>query len=411
MSRLRGFIPFLLLLQTTPGRLPINDLPPALRAEATDIQGAWDKYPENACVLYQVAALYARAGHKQEALAILRTMASKHAGLDPRVRDGFENLASTPEFLTLKREIRRENPPVLNAEPAFTIGEADLTPEGIAWSSRQRRFYLGSGKRKIISVDEKGNAHDFVPQADGGLGILVGLRVDDQRGELWAASEQFTPTPGLVRGIFRYRLSDGQRVAKYSAPAEGADLVNDLVVAPDGSVYATASNSGSLLRIVPHGAKLEFFLPQHSLPDPNGITVSGDGRFLFVAGWYGILRVDLQSKRIQLLSSSPEISAGCIDGLYEYQGDLVGIQNCVHDSGRVVRLRMNAQRDTIVSAQVLESYNSLFEGITTGAIAGDRFYFVANTQLRKMKSDGSIAKDVRFNALRVLRLPLNAANH
>ena len=401
---------FLLLLQAVPAshKLPIDDLPPARRKGAAEIQTAWDRYPDNACVLYEVAVIYSQAGHKPEALSILRDMADKHAGLDPRVADGFQNVASDPEFLALKQEIRRDYPPPNHAQRAFTFAEADLIPEGIAWSTKQKRFYLGSVKRKIITFDEQGHVRDFVPPKNAGLGILVGLRVDDRRGELWVASEQFMPTSGLVRGIFRYRLSDGKLLGKYPAPREGADLVNDLVVAPDGTVYATASDSGSLLRIRPDIDTMEIFLPPRTLPDPNGITFSEDGRFLFVAGWYGITRVDLKSKESLLLKSPPEIAAGCIDGLYEYQGDLVGIQNCVHDTGRVLRFRLNEQSDTIISSQVLESYNPLFEGITTGAIVGDRFYFVANTQLHKMAADGSIPTGVHFSPLQVLDLSLAA---
>ncbi|MGC2197555.1 MAG: hypothetical protein WA628_22980 [Terriglobales bacterium] len=398
----------LLLLLAAPQRqLPINDLPADLREQAADVQRVWDQYPDNTCVLYQVAVLYAKAGKAEQALATLRDMASKHAGLDPRLRDGFQSLADNAEFLRLKQAIRRDNPPVRNAQPAFSIAEADLIPEGIAWSEKQQRFYLGSVKRKIIEVDGAGHARDFVAPADAGLGIVVGLRVDDARGELWAASEQMTPQPGLVRGIFRYRLSDGKLLAKYPVRDGEADLVNDLAVAPDGTLYATASNSGSLLRVQPGSATAQVFLPPHSLPDPNGITVSHDGRFLFVTGWYGITRVDLQSKATLLLKTPPAIAVGCIDGLYQYRGDLVGIQNCVHDSGRVLRLRLNARRDAIVSQQVLESYNPLFEGVTTGAIAGNRFYFMANTQFRKMGPAGSIPTGVWFNPIHVLRLDLD----
>jgi hypothetical protein len=262
-------------------------------------------------------------------------------------------------------------------------------------------------KRKLIAVDLAGRARDFVSPGDAGLGVVVGLRVDDARGELWAASERMSPQPGLVRGIFRYRLSDGKLLAKYPVRDGEADLVNDLAVGPDGTLYATASNSGSLLRVLPGSAAAEVFLPPHSLPDPNGITVSHDGRFLFVAGWYGITRVDLQSKASLLLKAPPAIAVGCIDGLYQYRGDLVGIQNCVHDSGRLLRLRLNARRDAILSRQILESYNPLFDGITTGAIAGNRFYFMANTQFRKTGPGGSPLAGVWFNPIHVLRLDLD----
>jgi sugar lactone lactonase YvrE len=405
---LRGLLTIALLFATR-AQLPINDLPPGLRRQATEVETIRQLYPENPCVLYQAAVILAKAGRTNQALATLRNMANKHAGVDPRMRDGFQSLAANPEFLKLKSQIRHDNPPILNARPAFTIAEADLLSEGIAWSEKRQRFYLGSVKRKIIEVDVTGHARDLVPLADNGLGVVIGLRVDDQREELWAASEQISPHPGLVRGVFRYRLSDGKFLAKYSVPEGEADLVNDLAIAPDGTLYASATNSGSLLRIRPGNSVTEIFLPPHSLPDPNGITTSPDGRFLFVAGWYGITRVDLKTKERLLLKSSTQIAAGCFDGLYEYKGDLVGIQNCVHDTGRVLRLHLNSGRDTILSAKVLESYNPLFEGITTGAIAGNHFYFMANTQFHKMGPGDSIPPGEKFNPIRVLRLDLDHA--
>jgi hypothetical protein len=49
---------------------------------------------------------------------------------------------------------------------------------------------------------------------------------------------------------------------------------------------------------------------------------------------------------------------------------------------------------------VLESYNPLFDGVTTAAVAGDRLFFVANVQFRK------VGKSERFDPLHVLALPL-----
>ena len=403
---LRGLLTIALLFATH-AQISLNDLPPELAKLATEIETVRQQYPDNPCVLYQAAVMLAKAGRTEQALATLREMADKHAGVDPRVRDGFQSLAANLEFLRLKREIRHENAPVLNARPAFRIAEADLLAEGIAWSEKRRRFYLGSVKRKIIEVDASGHARDFVGPADNGLGAVIGLRVDDPRGELWAVSEQLSPHSGLVRGVFRYRLSDGKFLAKYPVREKEADLVNDLAVAPDGALYATATDSGSLLRILPGNSVAEIFLPPHSLPDPNGITITPDGRFLFVAGWYAITRIDLKTKETLLLKSSPQIAAGCFDGLYEYSGDLIGIQNCVHDTGRILRLHLNTNRDTILSVQVLESYNPLFEGITTGAIAGNHFYFMANTQFHKMGPGDSIPPGQKFNPIRVLRLDLD----
>jgi hypothetical protein len=49
---------------------------------------------------------------------------------------------------------------------------------------------------------------------------------------------------------------------------------------------------------------------------------------------------------------------------------------------------------------VLEAYNPLFDGVTTGAVTGDKLVFVANVQFRKM------GKSERFDPLHVLQLRL-----
>jgi len=74
-------------------------------------------------------------------------------GSIPGCATDFKSLANDADFLRLKEAIRRDNPPVHEAQPAFVISESDLMPEGIAWSARQERFYLGSMKRKIVVVD------------------------------------------------------------------------------------------------------------------------------------------------------------------------------------------------------------------------------------------------------------------
>jgi hypothetical protein len=101
------------------------------------------------------------------------------------------------------------------------------------------------------------------------------------------------------------------------------------------------------------------------------------------------------------LPKPSNLASGCFDGRYAVGGDWVGVQNCVHATGRVMRLRLDSRGGRIVIASVLESYNPLFDGIATAAIADDTLVFVANIQSRKM------GKAEPFQALRVLALPLS----
>jgi sugar lactone lactonase YvrE len=384
----------------------LGNFPDSMRDDVANVAKAFAQYPGDPCVLYEVAALQARAGHVQQALQAIRAMMATGAGLDPRERDGFASLRDNADYQALKAEIRRQNPPVLNARKAFEIAEGDLVPEGVAYSTTTHQMYLGSIKRKIIAVSPDGVARDFVKPATGGLNSVVGIRVDDARGELWATSDAIgAKPPDAVIGLLRFRLSDGTLIKRYPIDPSVADLLNDLTVAPDGFVYVTATHSGTVIRLDPRSGEVKRIAGD--LPGPNGITVTPDGKYLFVAGDYTITRIELASGATHVLDKSNAIADGCFDGLYwEKDRSLVGIQNCVHATGRVMRLTLTPDLDGIVSATVLESYNPVFDRITTAAIAGHDLLFVANTQFNKVKNDGTLIEP--FNPLVVLRLDLTA---
>ena len=374
-------------------RLDPQSFPVALRSSVAEILPFYAAHPDDASVLYQVAALQARAGQKDEAIGTLRRMAAAQAGVDPRPRDGFQSLVDDSTYRSLVAEIRAQNPPVLRATVRHGLDEADLVPEGIAWSEGTRRLYLGSVKGKIISVGADGVPTVFVSPGPDSLGFVAGLRVDDARGELWAAA--------ALRGkpaVYRYRLTDGARLGVVQVSYR----INDVAVAPDGTAYGTATDSNAIVVVNRERASADVYVADAQISSPNGIAASRDGRFLFVATWHGVVRIDRQTRVVMRLAQSRRIASGCLDGLYlEREEAIIGVQNCVHSTGRVVRLTLNSARDSITRSDVLESYNPLFENITTAAIAGDTLFFVANVQFRKMGTGNA------FSPLKILSLPLH----
>jgi sugar lactone lactonase YvrE len=155
------------------------------------------------------------------------------------------------------------------------------------------------------------------------------------------------------------------------------------------------------LRVDPKTGRVDKVPAPGAIPDPNGIAVARDGRALFVASWHDVYRVELPSLTVKPLPKPKNVASGCFDGLYTFGADLVGIQNCVHATGRVVRLHLDERGERIERATVLESYNPLFDGITTAVIAADQLFLVANVQFRK------IGKGERLDPLHVLALPLS----
>ncbi|HEU4407481.1 MAG TPA: SMP-30/gluconolactonase/LRE family protein [Polyangiaceae bacterium] len=366
---------------TTPSlQIEPESLPPAVKDLGRQIDAVHRRRPNDGAVLYWVAAVHAQAGHREQALAALEKMHALGAGLDPRP-DDFGALKDDPKFHELKARIRRAHPPVLRARVAYTV-DGEWLGEGVAYSGATRKLYSLGSKGQIIAVAEDGTVEQLVAAKTGGLAGALGFRVDDARGELWVVSNALGERkPEMVLGLFRFRLGDGALLKAYPIERADKDLLNDVAVAPDGTAYATASNSGAVWAVPPGADAATKFVD--GLPDPNGIAVTPDGRFLIVAGWHGITRVDVATKKAHLLEQPADVASGCIDGLYLYKTDIIGVQNCVHDPGRVMRYRTAGDWSRIVSAEVLESYNPHFDGIATGAIDGDSLLLHANMKGRK----------------------------
>jgi hypothetical protein len=67
---------------------------------------------------------------------------------------------------------------------------------------------------------------------------------------------------------------------------------------------------------------------------------------------------------------------------------------------------MNPEQTRLVRQEVLESGNAALEEPTTGTIVGDTFYFIANSQLRRMSDDAASLKRPVDPETVILKLPL-----
>jgi len=367
--------------------------------------------PADAALLFELGMLRARAGERAEALALLERVVDRRTGLDPEGTP-FDSLAGDPTYQDLLARIRRANPPVTDAVPAFTIPESDLIPEGIAYDPESRRFFVGSiQKRKIVVVSPDGVVADFVPAGRDGIDYVLGLRVDPPRNLLWAACRY------LVRdgrgaeqersALAAFDLATG-RLERRILTDSGEHALNDLAVTRAGEVYVTDWSANEVLRLPPGGTRLERIVDGTLVFRPNGITLSPDESRLFVAAWPSVVVVDLPSGAVRPLGHSPSVVTGGLDGLYFHRGTLVGVQNDVHP-GRVVRYRLSAGLDSVAGEEVLQAYHPRFEQPTTGAIAGDDFFLLANPQLAKLRAGRIIVPPEQLNPVVILRIALRPA--
>jgi hypothetical protein len=183
-------------------------------------------------------------------------------------------------------------------------------------------------------------------------------------------------------------------IRKY-AIAGGGHLFNDLVIATNGDVYLTDTRAGAVWRLANGSADLTRFPGRFQAA--NGITLSPDESLLYVSTYPdGITVVDLKTQTATPIARPAGLCLAAIDGLYFHGSALIAIQNGPM-TPRVARFSLGRGLRSIEGFEILERRNPIFESVTTGVVAGDEFFYMANIQ-----DD----KESGFNPIQVLKLHL-----
>ena len=366
-----------------------------------DLEAAAAFFRKDPDVLLALARAKALTGDADGALASLSRAVTLGGGAGADTEPGFASLRDRPAFRALLPRILENGKPISNAKTAFTLPEADLIPEGIAWDPGSRTLFLGSlAKNKIVAIALNGagagagagggKVRDFVPSGRDGLQRVLGMKVDPARKSLWVCSaEADAPGGNKTREstLFRFDLATGKTLQKLESPPGGTHLFNDIAVAKDGGLYVTDSEEGAVYRLRAGGGKLEVFQPGGRFFYPNGIALSEDGRFLYVAHVLGVQAWEIASGRSFELPSPDDVTLVGIDGLSFFRGALVAVQNGM-EPNRVAYFPLAPTLDRVTGVRVLERGNPAFEIPTTGAVAGDSYFFIANSQLRALTPEG-----------------------
>jgi hypothetical protein len=383
---------------------------PDVESEIKHLQQLTNVHPDDPVLLYNLAADYAEKCDVPTTLKLLHQVAAATGGLDPGEYRGFAYLRDTPEFEAIVAQIRLKNKPKIRSKAAFVIREPDLFPEGMAYARYNGRIYAGSVQRKIVWTDKTGELHDLVKAGEDKLAYVAGLHVDETRKELWAVSTRFGDTAelaGTAPGLFKYDLTSGKRLDIFISQNKSSAYLNDLTVTPSsGKAYVTNTMEGSVYCTKTGSHELELFLAPGTVPGANGITISDDEKTLFVAGDFGIYRVDLGTRYSAPLQKMSNVIDASIDGLYFYRQSLVGIQNAIHP-GRVVRFYLDPTLTKITGWEILETYNLAFENPTTGSLDGDSLLFIANTQLHKWQPGKPLPAPSSLHDVQILRISLS----
>ncbi|MDX1394285.1 MAG: SMP-30/gluconolactonase/LRE family protein [Gemmatimonadota bacterium] len=289
-----------------------------------------------------------------------------------------------------------------------------MIPEGIAHDPVDGVFYVGSTwHRNIVRVDGADDAQqEFFAGVDHGVWGIVGMRVDPERRLLWFASSHagdgmpmidMHPTFEGRTGLFAVDLETGALRHRTVLPRPG--FLNDVVVARDGTVYVTDSAGDAVLRRT-DGDDLETFADLSEWGGANGIDITPDERFMFVAVGRGVVRVDMASGDPDPIARDTAI-AGVIDGLYFRDGALIVVQP--YEAGRyVTRLDLDGSLSTIVREVPILEDHPLIDQPTTAAIVGPDLYVISNSHLqtfRRLYAAGDLEGAAGLTPPTILKVP------
>ncbi|NUM80409.1 SMP-30/gluconolactonase/LRE family protein [bacterium] len=346
---------------------------------------------------HNLSRAYALKGQHEQALELLKKITAMGFDFSPQTDSAYAALWDSCELKTIVRDWNRLEVPTNVSKKAFSVDEKDLIPEGITYDPLNQLFYLSSiYKRKIVSVDKKRVAKDFASEAQDDLWSTLGMKVDGFRRTLWVASVIGSPR---MKGydekdqgrsaIFKYDVDKGTLIKKYVVSNKPkAHLFNDVTFTPNGDLFITDSETGSIYVITAAGDSLEVFLAEKFIY-PNGIVLNDDG-YLYVAHWQGVSRIDLMTKTVVDLTCPATTTLTGIDGLYWHKNALIAVQNGAGPHARIMRFFLNATGDGVDRAEILEYGNPIYNIPTTGVIVNNEFYFIANSQLRSFTEDGKI---------------------
>jgi hypothetical protein len=392
MRLLAAVLVALLVLPALPA-LAQQDLEGARRT-ITAIEALLEQRPNDATLYFFLARFRAVLGEREAAVAALDKVAELGEGFLPPRADGFENIWEDPAFKAVYARLEAKLPRLDFAPVAFELVDKTMLPEGIAYDAPSRAFFLGSiPQGRIFRIGDDHTPSEFAG-VGAGLDYVLGLAVDSPRRILYAVSTSALTTAGEARrknAVVAFDIDSRKLLHRYDVPA--AQQLNDVTIARGGRVFTSDSASGAIYEIAVKGpAGPRELVPPNVLRGSNGIAASPDGSRLYVAHSTGLAVVDVSTGEVKRMANETRESIAAIDGLYEYHGELIGVQN-VTTPGRVILVSLSRNGESVTRVRTLLSHHhSSLEEPTTGAIAGGYFYLLAATGVTHFNREGRLER-------------------
>jgi hypothetical protein len=406
---MRHALLIVLLLATLPASSQQQPDVEAARRTIAAIDELLKTRPNDANLYFYLSRFKADVGDKPGAVAALEKVNQLGEGYLPTKEFGFASIWDHPPFQAARARLEAKLPRLDYAPAAFTLRDRTLIPEGIAHDPHTGRFYVGSiAQRKVLQVEPDGTATELAG-LDAKLDEILGLALDAPRRRLYAVSTSALTTKGEKarrNGVVSFDIETRKLLRRYEVP--GAQQLNDVAVAAGGRVFASDSGSGAIYEIMVKGpgADARELVPTGKIRGTNGLAVSADAKRIYVAHSTGLAVVEIDSGEVKRIENRTRENLGAIDGLYQWQGQLIGVQN-VTNPGRVILVSLSSDGNAVVDVKtMLSHHHNALDEPTTGAVGKDSFYLLAATAVTRYNREGVIERPETLPAPTVLRIPL-----
>ena len=304
--------------------------------------------------------------------------------------------------------------PLTRGRALAVLPDSTFFPEGMDVDPRTGLMYVASVRHRTIAELSPGGDYvrELLPRDGVGLGAILAVRVDAQRGVLWATMSGiaqmagFQPSDSLTHRLLRIRLPEGEIDGRWELPGTAAGhTLGDVAVGPLGDVFLTDSRDPVLYRLPADGGGLQPY--RHPLfRSLQGVAPAPGARDVFVADYsHGIMKVNALSGEVLRLGDAPGSSSLGIDGLVWHDGALIAVQNGVVPP-RIVRYELDSAWTRFVRVEVLDQNLPVADEPTIGTMFGDNFVYVANSQWEKYSETGELLRGAILRRPVLLSVPV-----
>lgn len=373
-------------------------------------------YPNSGALRLQLAQVYAGQGDKSRTYDTLLKMQNLGfaypVGNDP----AFSKVHGTKVWDYVVANLDANAKPFGEGKVVMQLPKGDTLLESLAWDAKRKQLLVGSAREgAVYRVGADGKLTDFIkPNAGEGLYSVLDMKVDAANDVVWIASygaavyKNYSADMVDKSYLLKYSLSSGKQLGKYSIGDKSGHLFAYVALSNDGRVFVADPARREIFKL--DGDKLQPVAANPSLTGISGLAVSGDGRNLYFADpALGLFGVDLSTGKPFGVNHSPEtLVVGGVSSLFWYDGCLVMVQDNMMPQ-RVMRLKLDKDGRNVTAAMPLEAAKPDFDLLGNGAVAGDDFYFVANSQRDLYDSHGVLSDEKALQPLKVYKTSLRFA--